>query len=190
MNLKRQVDIDPYIGTGLGTRREQYCAEMSNTIPISHVNTALQWIEDQTVLQLKKPFMLTGRLPSSLLQSLVLISKAKKVLEIGAYTGYSAVSMGATGASVTTIDSFEDEPESENIFCQGTKMSGLKIQLKRGKALDILPLLAAEAATGAEPFDFVFIDADKTQQVSFYNRDLPTFCKNSAVQDNGYAVAD
>jgi caffeoyl-CoA O-methyltransferase len=139
---------------------------MSNTIPSVQVNTALQWIEDQTALQLKKHFMLTGRLPSSLLQSLVSLSKARKVLEIGAYTGYSAVSMGATGASVTTIDSFEDEPESENIFRQGTEMSGLNIQLKRGKALDILPLLAAEAASGAEPFDFVFIDADKTEQVT------------------------
>jgi caffeoyl-CoA O-methyltransferase len=98
------------------------------------------------------------------------MSSAKRVLEIGAYTGYSAVSMAATGVSVTTIDSFQDEKESEEIFLQGVKMSGLEIELRRGKALDILSELAKEAISGAEPFDFVFIDADKTEQVRSSHR--------------------
>jgi predicted O-methyltransferase YrrM len=164
-----KVEIDPYIGTRLGTRREQYCAENSNMID-GQASEALKWIESQTVSKLKKPFMLTGRLPCSFLQFLIRMSSAKRVLEIGAYTGYSAVSMAATGVSVTTIDSFQDEKESEEIFLQGVKMSGLQIELRRGKALDILSELAKEAISGAEPFDFVFIDADKTEQVRSSHR--------------------
>ena len=162
--LTAQIESDPYIGTKLGTLREQHCFEVSNIIP-GHAEATLKWIEDQTVEHLKKPFMLTGRLPGSFLQFLIQVTHARRVLEIGAYTGYGFVTMAATGATVTTIDSFQDEKESEDIFMKGVQMSGLKIQLKRGKALDILPVLANEALSGAEPFDFVFIDADKTEQV-------------------------
>lgn len=95
------------------------------------------------------------------------MSKARRVLEIGTYTGYSAVSMAATGASVITIDTFQDEKDSEDIFMQGVQMSGLNIELRRGKALDVLADLAREATLGAEPFDFVFIDADKTEQARY-----------------------
>ena len=164
------MQIDPYVGTKLGTRREQYCSEMSDMIP-SKSDSALRWIEDQTMQRLKKPFMLTGRLPCSFLQFLIRMSKAKKVLEIGAYTGYSSVCMAAAGAAVTTIDSFQDESDSEDIFRKGIEMSGLPIQLRKGKALEILPTLAREALSGADPFDLVFIDADKTEQV-----ESATFC--------------
>lgn len=68
----------------------------------------------------------------------VMLCKAERVLEIGTYTGYSAVAMAATGAKVTTIDSFQDEAEAEEVFHEGVRRSGLDVKLEKGKALDVL----------------------------------------------------
>eukprot|EP00288_Rhodomonas_lens_P019451 CAMPEP_0177691838 /NCGR_PEP_ID=MMETSP0484_2-20121128/1526_1 /TAXON_ID=354590 /ORGANISM="Rhodomonas lens, Strain RHODO" /LENGTH=256 /DNA_ID=CAMNT_0019202501 /DNA_START=66 /DNA_END=836 /DNA_ORIENTATION=- len=160
-----KVTADPYIGTKLGTAREQFCAAMSNTAE-GQAGEALKWIEEATRTQLTRGYMLTGELPCSVLQSLVMLSKAERVLEIGAYTGYSAVAMAATGAQVTTIDSFEDEPESEAIFHEGVRRSGLQIRLEKGKALAVLARLEQEVA---KPFDLVFVDAEKRQQIAYYD---------------------
>ena len=103
--------IDPYVGTALGTVREAYCAENSD-IPES-VEAALEFVERETNTKLCKQYMLTGKLAAACLSMLVRMAGARNVLEIGAYTGYSTIALASTGAAVTTIDSFEDEAESE-----------------------------------------------------------------------------
>jgi len=94
-----------------------------------------------------------------------MLQKAKRVLEIGSYTGYSAVAMAAAGAEVTTIDSFEGDSSSKGILLEGIRRSGLPVKLEEGKALDVLARLEKD---GSARFDFVFIDADKSQQIDYY----------------------
>ena len=72
----------------------------------------------------------------------------------------------STGAAVTTIDSFQDEAESEAVFHAGVEKCGLPIKLIKMKALEALKMLIESPPE--QPFDFVFIDADKTEQIQYY----------------------
>ena len=156
--------IDPYLGTALGTVREAYCATHSD-MP-SGVADALEWVEKETHKSLNKQYTLTGSLAASTLAMMVRMSGSCNVLEIGSYTGYSTIALASAGAAVTTIDSFEDEEEAEAVFHAGVEKSGLPIKLMKMKALDALRMLIDSPPE--KPFDFVFIDADKTQQVEYY----------------------
>ena len=71
--------------------REAYCAKHSN-IP-ADVESALEYVEQETNNKLSKQYMLTGRLAAATLGMLVRMSGASNVLEIGAYTGYSAIAL-------------------------------------------------------------------------------------------------
>jgi len=155
------IVVDPYVGTALGTVREEYCAANSD-VPES-VKSALEYVESETNHKLNKQYMLTGPLAAMTLAMLVRISGARRILEIGSYTGYSTIALASTGATVTAVDSFEDEPEAEAIFRAGVQKSGLPIKLLKMKALEALDMLIASPPE--EPFDFVFIDADKTEQI-------------------------
>jgi protein-L-isoaspartate O-methyltransferase len=157
-------EIDPYVGTALGTAREFYCAAHSD-VP-ANVAAALEFVEQETNRCLSKQYMLTGALAASTLAMMVRMAGATNVLEIGAYTGYSTIALGSTGAAVTTIDSFEDEAESEAVFHAGVAKSGLPIKLLKMKALDALQRLIESPPV--RPFDFVFIDADKTEQLAYF----------------------
>ena len=131
--------IDPYVGTALGTAREAYCAANSD-LP-ENVAQALEFVENETRVKLSKQYMLTGSLAASTLAMLVRMSGATNVLEIGAYTGYSTIALASTGCAVTTIDSFEDEADSEAVFHAGVEKSKLPIRLLKMKALDALKML-------------------------------------------------
>eukprot|EP00802_Teleaulax_amphioxeia_P019178 Tamp_19401.p1 GENE.Tamp_19401~~Tamp_19401.p1 ORF type:complete len:309 (+),score=64.84 Tamp_19401:97-927(+) len=163
--IGRDAAVDPYIGTALGTVREAYCAANSN-LPSAEVADVLAWVESETRLRLSKDYMLTGSLAATTLAMLARMSGAKNVLEIGAYTGYSTIALASTGATVTTIDSFEDEAAAEDVFHAGIEKSGLPIKLLRMKALEALDMLVRTPPAAA--FDFVFIDADKTEQIAYY----------------------
>ena len=156
--------IDPYLGTSLGTVREAYCA--ANSDMPANVAAALEFVEAETHRNLHKQYMLTGSLAASTLAMMVRMSGACNVLEIGSYTGYSTLALASTGAAVTTVDSFEDEAEAEAVFHAGVAKSGLPIKLLKMKALEALQALIDSPPE--KPFDFVFIDADKTQQIQYY----------------------
>jgi len=152
--LAKVPEADPYVGTKLGTLREGYCTNLSD-VGSPTVADLLERIEEQTQ-KLSKYFFMTGKLPVSVLISLIKASKASRVLELGAYTGYSAVAMAGTGAHVTTIDSFKDDPPAEEIFNSAVVESKLDISLMKMPALEALSELGE---TCSNPFDFVFIDA-------------------------------
>lgn len=94
-----------------------------------------------------------------LIENMLLFSKPKKVLEIGAAIGYSAIVMASSGAEVTTIE--RDETVFDALFSNIEK-SGLKDRIKvcTGDALEILKDLDGE-------FDFIFVDAAKGQYLEF-----------------------
>lgn len=101
------------------------------------------------------------------LQILALLSGAKKILEVGTLGGYSTIWMAralpADGKLVTIeIDKKHAEVAKEN-FDRCALAS--KIDVRLGKAIDVLPILEKE---GAGPFDMIFIDADKPPYTEYF----------------------
>ncbi len=125
------------------------------------------------------PRMLSGHMQGNLLSIFSKMIQPKRILEIGTYTGYSAICLAQglkEGGVLHTID-MNDELESmiRNAF-ERAELSD-KIQLHIGNALDIIPTID-------ETFDMVFIDADKKNYSTYY--DL-VFDK---VEIGGYIIAD
>ena len=112
--------------------------------------------------------MLTGPVQGRFLELLVHASGAKRMLEIGTYTGYSALSMAAALPEDGRIDTLEIEPKHAEVAQRYFDRSphGSKITLHLGPAIETIEKLEGE-------FDFVFIDADKASQDAYYEAVLP-----------------
>jgi len=120
--------------------------------------------------------MMVGRLEGAFLETLVHAVQARLVLEIGTFTGYSAISMAAALGDGGRVVTCEVDPEHaaharENIAASGF---GDRIELREGPALETV------AALGG-PFDFVFIDADKTGYVDYFEAVLPKLATHGLI---------
>jgi caffeoyl-CoA O-methyltransferase len=112
--------------------------------------------------------MLTGPVAGRLLELLVWIGQPKRVLEIGTFSGHSALAMAAALPPDGHLDACELRPERAE-FAQSwfdRSPHGSKITLHVGPALESVAKLEGE-------FDFVFIDADKPGYVDYYEAVLP-----------------
>nr|XP_055070351.1 uncharacterized protein zgc:113054 [Misgurnus anguillicaudatus] len=109
---------------------------------------------------------ITGQVEGQVLKMLVHMSKAKRVLEIGMFTGYGALSMAEALPQDGQLVACELEPYlkdfSQPIFDKSPH--GKKITVRTGTAMDTLKELAA----AGEQFDMVFIDADKQNYINYY----------------------
>ena len=123
--------------------------------------------------------MMVGLLEGRFLETLVWLSGARRILEIGSFTGYSALSMAAALPPGGTITTCEVDPERAAIARRHFDASPWadRIDLIEGPALDSLTLLMG-------PFDLVFIDADKVNYHRYYEAVLPLLA------DRGLIVAD
>src|SRR3982074_272868 len=125
-------------------------------------------LSDETARELGMTEMLTGPVAGRFLEFLVWVSQPKRVVEIGTFSGHSALSMAAALPAGGHIDACELDPERA-AFAQryfDRSPHGSKITLHLGPALETL-----ERLEGA--FDFVFIDADKEGYVDYYEAVLP-----------------
>lgn len=88
------------------------------------------------------------------------LSKAKKILEVGTLAGYSTIWMAKALPNDGRLISLEIDPHHAEVARKNIHRAGLssKVDVRVGKAIDLLPQLAEE---GAGPFDMIFIDADK-----------------------------
>jgi len=110
------------------------------------------------------PRMLSGHLQGRWLAMISQLVKPKRILEIGTYTGYSAICLAeglAAGGQLITIDINEELADLVNEFVQKAGFSDRITQLT-GPAADIIPSLDG-------PFDMVFIDADKALYPLYYD---------------------
>ncbi|KAF7647379.1 hypothetical protein LDENG_00173220, partial [Lucifuga dentata] len=109
----------------------------------------------------------TGHVEGQILKVLVHMSQAKRVLEIGMFTGYGALSMAEALPEDGSLVACELEPYLKE-FAQpffDKSPHGKKITVKTGSAMETLKELAA----AGEQFDMVFIDADKKNYIDYYN---------------------
>uniref|UniRef100_A0A3P9MQZ2 D-arabinitol 2-dehydrogenase [ribulose-forming] n=1 Tax=Oryzias latipes TaxID=8090 RepID=A0A3P9MQZ2_ORYLA len=122
--------------------------------------------EGKTIFRLPKE-CITGHVEGQTLKMLIHMSQAKRVLEIGMFTGYGALSMAEGLPDDGLLIACELEPYlkefAQPIFDKSPH--GKKIIVKSGPAMDTLK----ELALAGEQFDMVFIDADKNNYINYYN---------------------
>ena len=128
---------------------------------------------------MEAPQMLTGPIEGQLLRMLLQMIQAKNVLEIGMFTGYSALSMAAALPQDGRLITCEINPAAIEIASRYFKRSphGHKIELRQGAALKTLGNLQHE-------FDLIFIDADKENYPAYWEALLPK------VKTGGLIAAD
>ncbi len=153
---------------------EQYIEEHT-----TNENEVLYKLNRATHLKTFYPNMLSGHVQGKFLEMISYMIRPQFILEIGTFTGYSAICLAkglAPGGKLITLESNE---EMENFALEYIGMSGMedRIELMMGDALEIIPGLK-------EQFDLVFIDADKEQYTGYYELVLPK------VRDGGFILAD
>lgn len=155
---------------------DDYCAAHT-TPPVP----LLAELETWTRAQVKHPQMLTGHLEGALLAWLVRLTGARRVLEIGTYTGYSALAMAAALPGDGELVTCDNDPKHAGIAQSYFDRSphGRKIKLILGPALETLAAFPAHTV-----FDLVFLDADKENYSNYYEAILPR------LQPNGLLVVD
>ena len=138
---------------------EEYAAD--HTTPLSAL---LEEVEHFTLTKTPYPNMLTGRVEGRFLQLAVQLAGAKHIVDIGTFTGYSALAMAEALPHDGEILTIEHNPHwakiAQDFFDRSP--SGFKIMLRTGEALEILKTLP-DAGT-----DLVFIDADKQNYGAYY----------------------
>ena len=121
--------------------------------------------------------MLSGQIEGTLLQMLVAMSGARRVLEIGMFTGFSAQMMAAALPDDGRIITCDIEPAHIEIARRffGRSPDGHKIEVREGPALDTMKTLEPGS------FDLVFIDADKRNYINYYEAALPLLAPNGTI---------
>ena len=123
----------------------------------------LNSINRQTHLKVLNPRMLSGPVLGKFLEFISFMSRPENILEIGTYTGYSAICLARGLNEKGRLVTIERNDELKDMILTNFERSGLqnRIDLRIGNALEIIPLLDAE-------FDLIFIDADKTEYLEYY----------------------
>ena len=137
---------------------ETYIEQHSDAEPI-----LLQELSRETHVKVIQPRMITGHFQGRFLSLLSKILAPKRILEIGTYTGYSALCLAEGLKENGTLETIEVNPELAAIQKKYFDKSDYSTQIKTyiGDALDIIPTLEG-------PFDLVFIDAEKKQYDAYF----------------------
>jgi caffeoyl-CoA O-methyltransferase len=149
--------------------------EAHTTPPEPHLAT----LADETRASLNAPQMLTGTVEGRFLEALVWTARPQLVLELGTYSGYSALAMAAAlppGGRIVTCELSDEHADFAQRHIDASPYAE-RIELRHGPALDTVAGLDG-------PFDLVFIDADKPNYVNYYEAVLPKLA------ERGLIVAD
>jgi predicted O-methyltransferase YrrM len=139
----------------------------------------LREIQEHTEKNHPEAVMLSGHLQGKLLEMISCMIRPRRILEIGTFTGFSALCLakGLTDDGILhTIECREPDADLARGYFDRSAFSN-RIILHRGKALDIIPELE-------ETWDLVFIDADKPAYIEYFNLVFPSLRKN------GFILAD
>ena len=136
-------------------------------------------LREETYRVMQSPQMQVDVIEGRFLQMLVRLSCAKSILELGMFTGYSALVMAEALPDNGHLITCEIDPKAEAIARRYFAESphGDKITIRMGSALDTIKTLA-------DPLDLVFIDADKVNYSNYYEACLPL------LKSGGLIIAD
>jgi caffeoyl-CoA O-methyltransferase len=149
-------------------------ADLENTTPEEPYLRALR---EETFEKLESPAMLSGPVVGRLLEFLVWALQPQLVLEIGTYSGYSALSMARALPPSGRIITLEADPERATFARRHIERHG-RVSVREGDALESIAALDG-------PFDMVFIDANKDGYVGYYEAVLPKLApRGLIVADN------
>ena len=151
-----------------------YCERYS-----SEEKELLHELNRQTHLKARMPRMLSGHLQGRFLSFLSLMQKPDCILEIGTYTGYSALCLAEGLTDQGKLISIDNNPETMAMAGEYIKKSGLepRIELRLGNALELIPTLEICP-------DLVFIDADKINYSNYFDLII------DKVRTGGLIIAD
>lgn len=155
-------------------RAEAYAKHFSES-----TDALLSEIEDHTMKYHAQANMLSGPVQGKLLELISRMVQPENILEIGTFTGYSALCLARglkPGGHLHTIELREDDAALSQSYFNRSKYKE-QIILHHGNALAIIPTLDVK-------WDLVFIDADKTGYIQYYDLSLPS------LKDNGVILAD
>lgn len=139
----------------------------------------LSKINRETHARVLMPRMLSGHLQGRVLSMLTHMIQPKVILEVGTYTGYSALCMAeglAEDGKLITLDINEELHDQVQGYFDESDYSA-QIDYRIGNAMELIPEIN-------EPFDLVFIDADKKNYLNYYNLVI------DQVRSGGFIIAD
>ena len=127
---------------------------------------ALSWVEKQTHIRTNHARMLSGAVQGQIMRMLVQMSGAKDVLELGTFTGYSAICLGAALPEDGHVDTLEINDELEDLILEGFDRAGLseRITLHIGDCKETLRRFRDEGRM----YDVVYMDANKREYCEYY----------------------
>lgn len=136
-----------------------YCAEHTTA-----EDDVLKALNRETNLKVHGAVMISGHLQGTFLQMFSRAIRPKRILEIGTFTGYSAICMARGLAEAGMLHTIDIDEELEYLTDKHFRLAGLrdKITTHIGQAADIIPTID-------EQFDLVFIDADKSNYGVYYD---------------------
>jgi predicted O-methyltransferase YrrM len=136
----------------------------------------LEALAEETRATLSSPGMLTGRVAGGFLEMIVWATRPSTVVELGTYSGYSALTMAAAlppGGRIVTCELDEEHADFAQRHIDASPYAD-RIEIRRGPGLETL-------ATLDGPFDLVFIDADKAGYVGYYEAALPKLAERGLI---------
>lgn len=144
-------------------------------------NKALDWLERQTNIRTNYPRMLTGKVQGEFLYMMTRMISPRNVLEIGTFTGYSAICMALALEGEGHIDTLEINDELEDLILEGFERAGIsgRVSLHIGDAVEFM-----RGQDGKKLYDLTFIDANKREYPDYYELAL------TLTRPGGFILAD
>jgi predicted O-methyltransferase YrrM len=149
---------------------------------------ALEWVVKQTHIRTNHARMLSGAAQGQLLRMFVHMTGAKRVLELGTFTGFSAICLGSALPEDGHLDTLELNDELEDLILEGFERAGLsdRIQIHVGDCKETLRRFRVQMGLSEEPegtegsaqntvsdpsllYDIVYIDANKREYCEYYD---------------------
>lgn len=130
-------------------------------------NEALNWVVKQTHIRTNHARMLSGLAQGQLLRMFAQMIGAKRILELGTFTGFSAICLGSALPEDGHMDTLELNDELEDLILGGFERAGLsdKIDVHFGDCKETLKQFAQEG----RQYDLVYIDANKREYCEYYD---------------------
>lgn len=127
---------------------------------------SLEWVEKQTHIRTNHARMLSGAVQGQIMRMLVQTSGASSILELGTFTGYSAICLASALSEDGHLDTLEINDELEDLILEGFERAGLsdRIDLHIGDCKETLRRFREEGRS----YDLVYMDANKREYCEYY----------------------